>query len=82
MFVDPAKGDYRLKPGSPGIDAGVKIEAIGADLRGVERPQGKAYDIGAYEMKDDEAQAQRRRRLPRPQLRNLPAPGPGAENGP
>jgi len=50
QFVDPEKGDFRLKPGSPGIDAGVTIEAIGTDLRGTKRPQGKAYDVGAYEL--------------------------------
>ncbi len=49
QFVDPEHGDYRLKPGSPGIDAGVTIEAVGADLRGVERPQGNGYDVGCYE---------------------------------
>ena len=49
QFVDPANGDFRLKPGSPGIDAGMTIEAIGADLRGVKRPQGRAYDVGCYE---------------------------------
>jgi len=49
QFVDPANGDYRLKPGSPGIDAGTTIEAVKTDVRGVERPQGKGYDIGAYE---------------------------------
>ena len=51
QFVDPDKGDFRLKPGSPGIDAGITIEAVGADLRGVKRPQGKAYDVGCYELK-------------------------------
>lgn len=49
QFVDPDKGDFRLKPGSPGIDAGMTIEAIGGDLLGVKRPQGKAYDVGCYE---------------------------------
>ena len=57
QFVDPANGDYRLKPGSPGIDAGVTIEAIGADLRGVKRPQGKACDVGAYELEQPPADA-------------------------
>ncbi len=48
-FVDPDKGDFRLKPGSPGIDAGATIEEIKTDLEGTARPQGKAFDIGAYE---------------------------------
>ena len=48
-FVDPENGDFRLKAGSPGIDAGMAIEAIETDLRGVKRPQGKGYDVGAYE---------------------------------
>jgi hypothetical protein len=56
QFVNPAEGDYRLKPGSPGIDAGATIEAITTDLRGVKRPQGDAYDIGAYETRTGEAE--------------------------
>jgi hypothetical protein len=51
QFVDPDNGDFRLKPGSPGIDAGVTIEAIDVDLGGVKRPQGKGYDVGCYELK-------------------------------
>jgi hypothetical protein len=49
QFVDPENGDYRLKPGSPGIDAGATIEEIKTDLTGTPRPQGEAYDVGAYE---------------------------------
>ncbi len=58
-FVDPDQGDFRLQPGSPGIDAGTTIEAVKADLRGVPRPQGQAYDVGAYELKPS-ASSQRR----------------------
>jgi hypothetical protein len=50
QFVDPEHDDFRLKPGSPGIDAGVSIPFVKTDLRGVARPQGKAYDIWAYEL--------------------------------
>lgn len=49
QFVDPDNGDFRLKPGSPGIDAGDTIEEIKTDLRGKPRPAGKAFDVGAYE---------------------------------
>jgi len=49
MFVDPANHDYRLKPGSPAIDAGEPLAHIDTDLRGVKRPQGGKPDIGAYE---------------------------------
>jgi len=49
QFIDPDNGDFRLKAGSPGIDAGVPVEGVTSDLRGVARPQGKGIDIGAYE---------------------------------
>jgi parallel beta helix pectate lyase-like protein/chondroitinase B-like protein len=51
QFVDPDKGDFRLKPGSPGVDAGINV-GITTDLVGTRRPQGKAPDVGAYELKE------------------------------
>ena len=49
-FVDPGNGDFRLRPDSPAIDAGAAIPDIASDIAGTLRPQGPAYDIGAYEM--------------------------------
>lgn len=49
LFVNPAASDYRLKAGSPAIDAGMILTEVGEDLLGVSRPSGAAYDIGAYE---------------------------------
>lgn len=48
---DPAfagASDYHLQASSPAIDAGVTTSAV-RDHDGVPRPQGAAYDIGAYE---------------------------------
>ncbi len=39
-----------LLPGSPAIDAGVTIGGVLTDQRGIFRPQGKAPDIGAFEV--------------------------------
>jgi len=53
-YVDPGlagPADARLKAGSPAIDAGVALKEVVADKDGVARPQGKAYDVGAYEFK-------------------------------
>ncbi len=52
LFVNPEfgnEGDYRLRDGSPGIDAGEETGAPSIDLLGTSRPQGKSVDIGAYE---------------------------------
>ncbi|MGA7991928.1 MAG: choice-of-anchor Q domain-containing protein [Thermoanaerobaculia bacterium] len=38
-----------LLAGSPAIDAGTGVGAPAVDQRGVSRPQGAGYDIGAYE---------------------------------
>lgn len=58
IFVDPAKGDYRLKAGSPAIDAGADL-GYKRDLAGTPVPQGKAPDIGAYEFKPSPAESHR-----------------------
>jgi len=52
LYVSPAwgtTGNYHLKAGSPAIDAGTPTGAPSTDLDGKLRPQGKGYDIGAYE---------------------------------
>ena len=48
IFVDPDNGDYRLRPGSPAIDAGTDV-GTDHDFGGNPVPQGKAPDIGAFE---------------------------------
>ncbi len=48
-FVDPAGHDFHLKSPSAAIDAGVAVSGFSVDCSGVPRPQGSAWDIGAYE---------------------------------
>jgi hypothetical protein len=47
-FVNLAAGDFRLQASSPALEAGVNT-GRNRDYVGVVRPQGTAYDIGAYE---------------------------------
>jgi hypothetical protein len=49
LFVNAGAANFRLQPGSPAIDAGATIALVTTDLLGTRRPQGAAYDIGAYE---------------------------------
>jgi hypothetical protein len=52
LFVDPDRFDFRLRRGSPAIDAGTAEASVGTDLDGTARPQGGGYDIGAYEYRN------------------------------
>jgi len=47
--VDAANRDYHLVSTSAAIDAGVEILQVVTDKDKIARPQGAAYDIGAYE---------------------------------
>jgi parallel beta-helix repeat protein len=52
-FVDGPNHDYRLRPGSPAIDAGSSVDAPMIDFDGNARPDGSA-DIGAFEYSADD----------------------------
>ncbi len=45
----PASG--HLAPESPGVDAGLGVASVSHDLDGQKRPQGKAHDLGADEVR-------------------------------
>lgn len=49
VFENPAAGDFRLKAGAALIDVGTTISGLTTDIIGTTRPQGAAYDIGAFE---------------------------------
>jgi MYXO-CTERM domain-containing protein len=49
-FAAAGSDDYHLQPASEGVDQGTEMEAPGADLDGIARPQGAGFDIGAYEL--------------------------------
>lgn len=52
LFIDPTNGDFRIRFGSPAMEAGLNLAAVDVttDFAGVPRPQGGFYDIGAYEV--------------------------------
>lgn len=50
-FVATAAFDFRLRPDSPAIDAGLALSGVANDYDGRLRPWGGAMDIGAYEMR-------------------------------
>ena len=49
LFVNAAKGNFRLQKNSPAIDKGSQVDAPGYDFDGKARPQNGKYDIGAFE---------------------------------
>jgi Ca2+-binding RTX toxin-like protein len=69
-YVANGGGDYHLKSGSPGIDAGTANHAPATDMAGTPRPSGAGYDIGAYEYAAAAATP-----IPAPSPYNLPSGG-------
>jgi hypothetical protein len=50
LFVDPSTNNWSLAAGSPLIDAGTTLASpYNVDFTGLARPQGGAFDIGAFE---------------------------------
>ena len=49
LFVNAAGLDFHIQAGSPTINTGTTIASVTSDYTGSARPQGGAYDIGAYE---------------------------------
>ncbi|NLJ50450.1 MAG: right-handed parallel beta-helix repeat-containing protein [Candidatus Atribacteria bacterium] len=55
LFVAPSRGKnggYYIQENSPARDAGTSDDAPSVDLEGKPRPQGKGYDLGAYEFEE------------------------------
>jgi hypothetical protein len=49
MFGNASAANFQPRSGSPAIDAGMTISTVATDMMGTPRPQGAAYDIGAFE---------------------------------
>jgi hypothetical protein len=49
QLVNPANHDFRLRPGSPAIDAADTV-TTDHDLTGAVRPVGPRADLGAFEL--------------------------------
>ena len=49
LLFSPAIYDFHLTRNSTAIDGGLTLSGVTNDYEGVVRPQGTAYDIGAYE---------------------------------
>jgi len=49
QFTNAGSNDFSPQPGSPAIDTGTTEPIVPTDILGTTRPQGSAYDIGAFE---------------------------------
>jgi hypothetical protein len=52
-FVNAAAHDFRLLASSAAVNAGMTLSSFSTDRNGTPRPQGSAWDIGAYEFTPD-----------------------------
>ncbi len=66
LFVNAAGLDFHLQNSSPAINAGSSESAPEKDYDGINRPQGKGYDLGAFEYP-----------VPAPTATPSPTPTPG-----
>jgi parallel beta-helix repeat protein len=48
-FVNPKEENFHLLPGSAAIDKGIPLSDVSHDKDGIKRPQGTAFDLGAFE---------------------------------
>jgi hypothetical protein len=71
--------DFHLLPNSPAIDAGAPVPSVTTDFDGVERPQGAAPDIGAYEFPNSPAPSPDSQPGSAALNRSTPQPKPGAK---
>lgn len=51
-FIDPLLSNFKLQLGSPAIDSGIALTGFNTDMLGVNRPQGRSWDIGPYEFQN------------------------------
>lgn len=49
-FVAPTQLDYRVQAGGSSIDRGESLADVPTDYLGVRRPNGPAFDVGAFEV--------------------------------
>ncbi len=75
-FTAPTADDYSIQAYSPAVDAGINLssEGISVDYRDERRPQGGAYDIGAYELVPEEANTPTPTNTPSPTYTPTPSP--------
>jgi parallel beta-helix repeat protein len=48
-FVNPGEKEFHLLAGSAAIDKGIPLSDVSHDKDGIKRPQGTAFDLGAFE---------------------------------
>ena len=49
MFINPAANDFMISSNSPALEKAMTQSDFNYDIRGMVRPLGKMWDIGAYE---------------------------------